>query len=101
MFNKTIYYGRKIQRVSDPFKHGEEHRFSVHLCCKRLQFQVQRIDEEELVALQDVSHRDVQAQDRKLTDPGIEQVSGVFTQATSASKIGESAAAFIFGECHQ
>ena len=53
---KNNYHGRKIQRVSDPFQHGEEHRFSIHLCCKRLQFQTQRIDEEELVALQDVSH---------------------------------------------
>lgn len=56
MFNKTIYYGRKIQRVSDPFKYGEEHRFSVHLRCQRFQFQTQGIDEEELVALQDVSY---------------------------------------------
>ena len=35
------------------------------------------------------------------TYPGIEQVSGVFAQATSASKIGEGATTHLFGECHQ
>ena len=53
---KYHYHGRKIQRVSDPFKHGEEHRFSIHLCCKRLQFKAQGIEQEKLIALQDVSH---------------------------------------------
>ena len=62
MLNITIFYhGRKFQRVSDPVKHGEEHRFCIHLCSKRLQFQTQGIVKEKLAALQSVSHRDIQA----------------------------------------
>lgn len=73
MLNITIFYhGRKIQRVSDPFKHSEEYRCCIHLCSKRLQFQTQIIDKKELTALQSVSHRVIQAQDRKSSDSGIE-----------------------------
>lgn len=53
---KQYYYGRKIQRVSYPFQHGEEHCFGIHLCRERLQFQTQGVEQEELVTLQDVSY---------------------------------------------
>ena len=72
---RTNYHGRKIQRVSQPVKHGKEHRFGIRLCRKRLQIASQGVDKEESVALQNVSHRDLQAQDREPAYSGIEQVS--------------------------